>query len=342
MEFEANCQTTGIGSVPGMNAAAACGMVLDYFDVPYWPQLPERSFKESMPQFFEAFPGLVINGDKLCINPELFESQLETFYQRIVDFETQGIIEGFAISEQYAQGLHAFLKFKERMRDVKAIKCQVIGPVSFGLNVVGRDGRPMMYDDIMRDALIRNLQMKVRYQEELLRTVSPNTMIFIDESSLDLIYSPYVGYDEAKARQDLQAILGAIGGLKGVHCCTNTNWPFLLELVDVISFDAYNYSHRFVLHHEAIRSFLQKGGLIAWGIVPTAEDVFSEDAASLMNRLESNFEYLAAKGIEYEDLLRKCLITPVCGLGTKSRRVTIRAFELTREISDGLRRKYSL
>ena len=76
--------------------------------------------------------------------------------------------------------------------------------------------------------------------------------------------------------------------------------------------------------------------------MPTSEDVFSEDAASLMNRLESNFIYLSAKGIEYEDLLRKCLITPVCGLGTKSMRITTRAFELTREISDSLRRKYSL
>jgi hypothetical protein len=342
MELEANCLTTGIGSVPCTDAATACNMVLDYFDVPYWPQLSKRSSNESMPQFFEAFPGLVTEGDKIYINPEIFESQLEAFYQRIVDFETQGILEGFAISEQYAQGLHWFLKLKERMGDVKAIKGQIIGPISFGLNVTVANGKPMIYDDTMREALVRNLQMKVRYQEKLLQTVNPNVMIFIDESSLDLIYSPYIGYDEEKAKQDLQAILGVIKGLKGVHCCTNTNWPFLLELVDMVSFDAYNYSHRFILHHGAIKSFLQKGGLIAWGIVPTSEDVLSEDATSLMNRLESNFEYLSAKGIEYEDLLRKCLITPVCGLGTKSMRITVRAFELTREISDSLRRKYSL
>lgn len=234
MELEANCLTTGIGSVPCTDAATACNMVLDYFDVPYWPQLSKRSSNESMPQFFEAFPGLVTQGDKLYIDPEIFESQLEAFYQRVVDFETQGILEGFAISEQYAQGLHWFLKFKERMRDVKAIKGQIIGPISFGLNVTAANGKPMIYDDTMREALIRNLQMKVRYQEELLQTVSPNIMIFIDESSLDLIYSPYIGYDEEKAKQDLQAILGVIRGLRGVHCCTNTNWPFLLELVDVI------------------------------------------------------------------------------------------------------------
>jgi hypothetical protein len=110
----------------------------------------------------------------------------------------------------------------------------------------------------------------------------------------------------------------------------------------VISFDAYKYSHRFVLHHGAISSFLQKGGIVAWGIVPASDDVFSENAETLMNLLESNFKYLSSKGIEYEDLLRKCLITPVCGLGTQSMQITVRAFELTKEVSHSLRRKYSL
>lgn len=342
MKFEANCMTTGIGSMPYVDSTIACNMVLDYFDIPYWPQLPRRSFRESMPQFLEGFPGLVIKGSKLYIDPVRFESKLETFYQRLLDFETRGIIEGFAISERYAKGLYRFPEFRGRMQDVAAIKGQIIGPISFGLNVVGRNERPMIYDNDMRDALIRNLEMKVRYQEEILRTININTMIFVDESSLDLIYSPHVGYDEEKAKQDLEAILGAIRGLRGIHCCTNTNWPFLLHLVDVISFDAYNYSQNFVIHHDAIKGFIEKGGIIAWGIVPTSEDIFNEDAISLIRRLESNFEYLAAVGVDYHELLKKCLITPACGLGTKSRRIAVRAFRLTREISSMLKQKYAL
>jgi hypothetical protein len=342
MKLETNCLTTGIGSLPGKDAATACNMVLEYFDIPYWPQLSQRSFLESMPQFFEALPGLVNEGDKLHINPEIFDSQLEAFYQRIVDFETQGMLDSYAITKPYAQGLHRLLKCEKRVQNASAVKGQIIGPISFGLNVTTLDGKPMIYDDTMRDALIRNLQMKVRYQEDFLRSLNPNTIIFVDESSLDLIYSHYVGYDEQKARQDLQAILDIIRGLKGVHCCTNTNWPFLLDIVEVISFDAYNYSQKFILYHEEIKSFLQKGGIIAWGIVPTSENVFDEDAASLMNRLESNFQYLSTKGIEYEKLLTNCLITPVCGLGTTSLQTAVRAFDLTNQISAGLKRKYSI
>ena len=43
-----------------------------------------------------------------------------------------------------------------------------------------------------------------------------------------------------------------------------------------------------------------------------------------------NFEFPSAKGIEYEDLSRKRLITPVWGLGTKTMRIIIRVLELTR------------
>ena len=342
MRFKANCLTTGIGSLPLLDAASACNMVLEYFDVPYWPQLPKRSARESMPQFFEGFPGLVTRENKLYIDPEKFESELESFYQHIIDYETSDMLEGFAISKRFAPGLYQFLEFKDRLKHCSAIKGQIIGPISFGLNVTGRGEKPMIYNDDMHDALISNLAMKVRYQEEMLRSVTPTTIIFVDESSLDLIYSPHVGYDEKKARQDLEAILRAVKGLRGIHCCTNTNWPFLLDLVDVISFDAYTYADKFIRYHEEISGFIDRGGIIAWGIVPASNDIFHEDASGLMKRLESNLEYLATRGVDFNSLLRNCLITPVCGLGTMNKKVTIRAYELTKEVSCRLRRKYSL
>jgi len=342
MEFEANCLTTGIGSVPWTDAAVACEQVLAHADIPYWPQLYRRSFNESLPQFFEGFPGLVVEGESLVIDSDLFARELEPFYQKIIDFESRGTLEGFAISEGYAPGLHHFVELKDRLQAAKAVKGQIVGPVSFGLSVTASDGRPMIYDETMREALVRNLQMKAVYQERLLRTVNPDTMIFIDESSLDRIYSPFIGYDEAQARQDLAAILAAIKGLKGVHCCTNTNWPFLLEMIDVISFDAFRYSGEFMMHHAAIKKFLERGGVITWGIVPASEDVFHETAAGLANRLEAVFQSLYSLGIGQAAVLKNSLVTPVCGLGTGSVQTALRAFELTKEVSALLRREYSL
>ncbi|MDI6806545.1 MAG: hypothetical protein QMD14_01870 [Candidatus Aenigmarchaeota archaeon] len=335
MKFKPKCEATGIGSVPYKDPTLACNIVLDYFpEIPYWPQLPRRSFKESMPQFFEDFPGFVLENERIYIDSERFESELDSFCQRSE--------KEFTISEEYAPGLHKFLEFKEKLKNVKAVKGQIIGPVSFGLTVLDENKKPMIYNDEMRDALMLNLQLKARYQEKLLKTLHPNVMTFVDESVLSTLYTPFVGYDETRASQDLEVVLSGLEELKGIHCCCNTNWPFLLDLVDIISFDAYTYSDEFLSYPKEIGNFLQKDGIIAWGIVPNDEAAFNESSDSLMKKLESNFNYLAEKGVSYDYLLENSLITPSCGLGTRSEAITVKTFELTRELSSKLREKYKL
>jgi hypothetical protein len=246
------------------------------------------------------------------------------------------------MSSKYAAGLQQFTEYADKISRAPAVKGQIIGPVSFGLNVTTPDGRPVMYDETMRDALVKNLQVKMRYQEQLLRKLNPETIILIDESSLDIIYSPYIGYDEEKAKHDLGAMLGVLEGMGGIHCCANTNWPFLLDMADILSFDAYNFSDQFLIDYGAIERFLGRAGIITWGIVPTSDDVFKESAANLVSRLESVFRYLSGRGIKMENVLGNSLITPVCGLGTKSEQIMLRAFELTREVSFRLKQKYSI
>ena len=342
MDLVANCLTTGIGSVPWPDPATAASNVLEYCDIPYWPQLFRRSPTESRPQFFEDFPGLVTEGGSLRMDTAIFQSRLEAFYRRVLDFEERGTLQNFAVSENYAAGLQYFLSLKEKLLSASAVKGQIIGPISFGLSVPASDGRPMIYDPTMREALVLNLQMKARWQEGVLRQLNPRTIMFIDEASLDRIYNPFIGYDEEKSRQDLQAILGVLAGLKGVHCCTDTNWPFVLDIVDAVSFDAYNGAEGFLIHRAAVQRFVERGGIIAWGIVPASEDVFKESAEALAERLDSYFTELSARGEEHALLLRNSLITPVCGLGTGSADAAMRSLHLTRDISDLLRLKHGL
>ena len=66
-DLEFNCLPTIIGSMPHTDPAAACAQVLKYLrDIPAWPQLPRRSFKENMnAQFSEGFPGISLSDEKL-------------------------------------------------------------------------------------------------------------------------------------------------------------------------------------------------------------------------------------------------------------------------------------
>ena len=105
--------------------------------------------------------------------------------------------------------------------------------------------------------------------------------------------------------------------LIGIHCCGNTDWAMLLESgPDIINFDAYGFMDTFLLYPEALSRFLEKGGIIAWGIVPTSEYTETITPEELSDRLFKGLEQLEKTGLRAETLSKQSMITPSCGMGT--------------------------
>ncbi len=115
----------------------------------------------------------------------------------------------------------------------------------------------------------------------------------------------------------LEEVLGGISGLKGIHCCGNTDWSVLLDTsLDILSFDAYNYARSLSLYPAEVKNFLEKKGAIAWGIVPNNEEALAkESVASLEDRLGEAMAPFTRNGIRFKQLIQHGLITPSCGLG---------------------------
>ncbi len=69
MELPATFPATGVGSLPHRDPAKAVKAVLANFrEIPYWPQLPRRTFLESMyVQFAAGLPASDIEGDILLL-----------------------------------------------------------------------------------------------------------------------------------------------------------------------------------------------------------------------------------------------------------------------------------
>mgnify|MGYP001584719604 CR=1 FL=1 len=67
-----NFDATGIGSVPFKDPESALSVIFENLKaVPFWPQLPRRSFMESMyVQYSEGMPGLVIDDSRKTIHIE--------------------------------------------------------------------------------------------------------------------------------------------------------------------------------------------------------------------------------------------------------------------------------
>ncbi len=337
-KFEFGCLPTAIGSMPHTNPGEACSIIMKYLpDIPSWPQLPQRSPKENMIiQFSEGFPGVVIDGDKIHIEPSAdFESELEQIY---IDCE-QDNAHKYGISPEYAAGLHAFLS---KATGSKIVKGQVTGPVTWGLRVTRQDGLGILYDETLAETAAKFLRLKASWQENVLREISPNTIMFVDEPYLVSLGSVFTPIPEEKVPVLLEEVLRGIKGTKGLHCCGNTDWSVLLDTkIDILSFDAYNYASSLSTHSDKVKSFLERGGSIAWGIVPNEEEALAKESLSgLRDRLEEAMAPFTRDGVKFRQLVAQGLITPSCGLESLSPEAASLALELTAKLSRDLRSRY--
>jgi len=339
-KLEFGCLPTAIGSMPHANPEEACSIIMKCLpDIPIWPQLPQRSPKENMiTQFSEGFPGVVIDGAKIHIEPSAdFESELEQIH---IDCEQDNARE-YGISTEYAAGLHTFLS---KAIGSKIVKGQVTGPITWGLRVTRQDGLGILYDETLAETAAKFLRLKASWQENILREIVPNTIIFVDEPYLVSLGSVFTPIPEEKVPILLEEVIKGIKGVKGLHCCGNTNWSVLLDTkIDILSFDAYNYASSLSTHSDKVKSFLERGGSIAWGIVPNEEETLAKESLpNLRDRLEEAMAPFTRDGVKFRQLIAQGLITPSCGLESLSLEAASRALELTAKLSQDLRSRYAM
>jgi hypothetical protein len=340
--LELNGLPTMIGSMPYINADKACKTTLRYLkDVPAWPQLPQRSFLENMyVQYSEGFPGVVVGDEKIFVDKSRDnQKSLEALYTAYLDND----INRFPISPEYAAGLHQFLTY--RGLQVKAVKGQVTGPISWGMTVTDNDKRAVAYDDTLADAAAKLLKLKAAWMEAELRKVSPNTMIFVDEPYLHSIGSAFFALSNDKVINLIKEVFSGISGLKGIHCCGQSDWSVILKTgLDILGFDAYNYGPSLALYPQDVKRFIVGGGVIAWGIVPNEADILKKETInSLLDRFEEAVSPLTRQGFDFSfrRLIAQSLITPSCGIAGLSPEGAEMALELLTDLSLKVRSKWT-
>ena len=343
MEFEHFYHATGIGSLPHTDEQAAFRLVIEnYPSIPFWPQLPNRSFLEGMVvQYSEGFPSLKWDEreQKVWIDTSRdFDREVVQFYQWL----EEGNLEPFRITETFSRGLRILetLSLSKNRQQIGYVKGQVVGPITFGLSLNDPDQKPIFHDPTLRDILVKHLSAKARWMEKRFNDILPGTktIIFFDEPSLSSFGSAFSSLNREDVILSLNECFSAVKGLKGVHCCGNTDWGVLLETnLDILSFDAFGYLETLSLYPEKVRTFLERGGILAWGIVPTREeDLLKETVESLLGRFKRGFETLQEKGVD-RALLRRAILTPSCGTASLPVPLAEKACRLTADVSRRLR-----
>ena len=338
--IEFGCLPTIIGSMPHTDPQLACSQITKYLkDIPGWPQLPKRSFLENMyAQYSEGFPGMVVEGDRIYVNrSQDLTKALEEFYTAYLEND----INKYPISPERAAGLYTFLSLENL--SPRGVKGQITGPVTWGLTVTDEERRAIIYDEVLSDIVAKLLGLKASWQEKRLSQISKNTIIFVDEPYMSAFGSVGFLLSKEKIVSLLEEVFSGISGLTGVHCCGNTDWSILLATsVDILSFDTYNYAQSLSLYPAETKKFLNRGGTIAWGIIPTDEESLAkESASSLQDRLEEAIAPFTRHGLPFKQLIAQGLLTPSCGLASlATEEIAARVLELLAELSTKIRKRY--
>ncbi len=345
MTHSFNCIATGIGSLPITDPDKAAALSLQYLpEAPIWPQLPQRDFREHMDsQYSESLPGIRLDAVKQRfyfdtskdLTPE-FEKFFEQFIEKNYGF--------FKISEEYAAAFPAFIKVLKQglPSKMRFVKGHITGPLTAGISFKDETGKDIVHNEMLFDAVVKGLAMKAAWQIQELKQFGKPVIIFIDEPAMESLGSAFSAVSSEVVAEKLNEIIDTIhelGGLAGIHCCGNADWPMIFNTnVDIVNFDAFGYMEKVMLYPDDIKKFLARGGALAWGVVPTGAFTGNETADLLLAKLDAGMKRLEAAGIAREVILRQSLITPSCGMGSLTPDKAEAILKLLREVSDRMQK----
>ncbi len=346
---------TGIGSMPFKDVDHAVHTALTRLpQAPFWPQLPKLDLNEQMEiQYSEGLPRIVIDREKARMYFDTsgdYSEDFAEFYQAYMlamdPDEGTGDCEAMAISEDFSKGIYAMEKrLAKQDSKLPFVKVQTTGPCSFALTIVDENKRAIYYNEEFRDVVVKAMAMKCRWQIQKFQPFAEQVICFIDEPILSGFgSSTYVSVKREDVVAHLAEVIEAVHadkGIAGIHCCGNTEWSILIDAgVDMVNFDAFDYGETIAMYADSVKEHLDRGGLLAWGVVPTSTVIREQTVESLVEHFEAKMDNLASRGIDKGQIVEQAVITPSCGTGSMDPADAERVFELTNALSATMKSRY--
>lgn len=353
-KLKLNCMA--IGSLPHKNVDEAMALVKNNFaEIPFWPQLSRFNRNEDMiVQFLEGIPGLVIDS----VSEHIYlENESDTFFEKLeelfLDYEeilsdpdsNMDLLNKYAITEENSSTITPFLEIVKETKPAYA-KGQVVGVFTLATTLTDKDNKCAYYDETLREIIVKTLSLKALWQIKQIKKASPDTtpIIFMDEPSISQLgTSAYITISQDEVVSVIKEVSDVIknnGALSAIHCCGKCDWSLPIKVdVDIINLDGYFFAQSLSLFHEQLKPYLQNGGMIAWGVVPTLDKdaLKASDLNTMVKKFDEAVDYLVKKGIDRSLVINHSMITPSCGAGSLSEELAEKAMNLTFELSKTLK-----
>ena len=348
-------ECTAIGSLPHTDINRAAELIRrDFSTIPFWPQMVKINKNEDMIfQFLDNMPSFFCENNKVFLdtNYDKFFEDLEEFfndYETIISDINSPLLEKYKII--HASAFEEYISIIKELRPPYA-KGQIVGPFTLSSALYTKDEQNAVYDETLREIITKNLILKALWQIKKIKEASPNTtpIIFTDEPTLSQLgTSAYVSVSEDEVKNmfcDITQTLKHHGAIPAIHCCGKCNWSITLNSgFEIINPDAYSFSENLSLFTGGIKGFLEKGGKIAFGIVPTLNKIALEKTSTeeLIKKYRTAVKYLTKNGIDEKLVIENSIITPSCGAGALTVEQAEKAMDLTKQLSISLKEIYNI
>lgn len=308
---------TGVGSLPHRNAHDAAAYVLRTYDLPALPTLPRRSPAEGM--IAQALVGIdgVTLGQYGSIAVDV--RRLDPCAPVRTDIHQDAFV-----------GLHTFLEVA-RVRGYRGpLKWQFVGPVTLGVSLT-RAGVPVGTAFAVAVRAVRAHLVAISEAVAAALPTSPQAVV-LDEPWFGEVMSPGFPIAPDPAIDLLSGAMAAVEKVAavGVHCCAvDVDVASLLAAgPEILSVPATKN-----LVHVAgyLSQFLEGGGRIAWGVVPT-DGPIAATGERPWRQLSDVWCELVQRGCDPVRLREQSLVTPHCGLGLHTPAVADRVGRIVREV----------
>lgn len=289
---------SSIGSLPHTDARAAATFVLERQPrLPAAPSLPNRSGMERMVAQaawgiagVQVLPDGSLALDDPCLDPR-------------TPLTTVGI-DG----EPFV-GLRAFLGAVAGRRT--PIKLQLTGPVTLGIALLAVGVPPAVAFSVAGSAVRARARTLLAAAQET-APMAP-LVVFLDEPGLTSAMHPGFPLEPNRTIDLVSSALATIEphAVTGLHCCGPADWRVVLQAgPQILSLPLDTGAGA---HAGAVGAFLEHGGRVAWGAVPTAGPIGSTPER-LWQHLSAEWCTLTQAGCDPVLLREQALITPACGL----------------------------
>ncbi len=292
--------STSIGSLPHTDPRAAATFVLERQPrLPAAPSLPQRSPVERMvSQAAWGIPGVrVLDDGSLDVDEHAIDPRSPL---------TEPGIDGAPFV-----ALRAFLGAVAGRHG--PIKLQLTGPVTLGI-ALASVGVPTERAFAMAGTAVRARARALLAAAQETAPMAP-LVVFVDEPGLTAAMHPGFPLEPNRTIDLVSSVLATLEphALTGLHCCGDADWRVALQAGPQIL--SLPVGAGAADHAGALGAFLERGGWIAWGAVPTTGPLGSTPER-LWQHLSAEWCALTQGGCDPVLLREQAMITPACGMAT--------------------------